>query len=123
MSLTVAQIRCVLAILALTRMEEEVASKNIAKLMGITRPSVHKMLDVLVSKGVLEKEHYGTAKLTERGIELAERLESRKERLLILFSKQFGLSPDESSAAATLLMSGLSEERLNRLECAPIDHR
>lgn len=67
MSLTANQIRCLLAILALTRMDEEVASKNVAKLLGVTKPTVHKALDILVSKGLLVKEHYGSARLSERG--------------------------------------------------------
>lgn len=116
MSLTAYQIRCLLAILALTRMDEELASKNVAKLLGVTKPTVHKALDILVSKGLLEKEHYGSARLSERGMALAEQLEARQERLLLLFSQTFGLSMDESSAAATLLMSELREESLVQLE-------
>lgn len=114
--LTANQIRCLLAILALTRMEEEVASKNVAKLLGVTKPSVHKALEILVNKGLLEKAHYGSAKLTVTGLELAERLEARQESLVLLFSQAFGLTMDESSAAATLLMSELGEESLVKLE-------
>lgn len=114
--LTANQIRCLLAILALTRMEEDVASKNVAKLLGVTKPSVHKALDILVNKGLLEKAHYGSAKLTAAGTELAERLEERQEKLVLLFSQMLGLSMDEGSAAATLLMSELKEESLMKLE-------
>ena len=116
MMLTANQIRCLLAILALTRMEEEVASKNVAKLLGVTKPSVHKALEILVNKGLLEKAHYGTAKLTTAGMELAERLEERQERLVLLFSQSFGLTMDESSLAASLLMSELSETSLAKME-------
>lgn len=116
MSLTANQIRCLLAILALTRMEEEVASKNVAKLLGVTKPSVHKALEILISKGLLEKAHYGSAKLTQAGAELAQKLEERQERLVLLFSQTLGVSMDESSLAASLLMSELSEESLTRLE-------
>ena len=52
---------------------------------------------------------------------LAEQLEARQERLLLLFSQTFGLSMDESSAAATLLMSELREESLVQLESFRID--
>ena len=114
--LTVNQIRCLLAILALTRMEEDVASKNVAKLLGVTKPSVHKALEILVNKGLLEKAHYGSARLTAAGMELAERLEERQEKLVLLFSQTLGLSLDEGSAAATLLMSELKEESLTKLE-------
>ncbi|MBQ4088835.1 MAG: metal-dependent transcriptional regulator, partial [Clostridia bacterium] len=64
MNLTANQMRCLLAILSLTRMNEEVASKNVARLLGVTRPSVHKALDILAGKELIEKAHYGAAKLT-----------------------------------------------------------
>lgn len=116
MSLTANQIRCLLAVLALTRMEEEVASKNVAKLLGVSKPSVHKALDILVGKGLLEKEPYGAAKLTPAGLETARHLEEHQERLLLMFSQTFGLTMDESSVAATVLLSELKEESLLLLE-------
>ncbi len=116
MSLTANQMRCLLAILALTRVDEEVASKSVAKLLGVIRPTVHKALDILMNKGLLEKEHYGSAHLTEQGLALAEQLEMRQERLILLFCRTFDLPMDESCIAATLLMSGLSEESPTRLE-------
>lgn len=105
-----------IAILSLTRMEEDVASKNIARMLGVTRPSVHKTLDILVGKGLLEKEHYGSARLTPAGEILAKQLEERRDCLLLMFCRQFGLSMDEGNAAATLLMSELKEESLEKLE-------
>ena len=116
MTLTATQIRCLIAILTLTRMNEEVASKNIAKLLGVTRPSVHKTLDILVAKGLLEKEHCGAARLSAQGEVLAVQLEERRDRLFLLFSQRYGLSLDESSIAATVLMSELKEESLKKLE-------
>lgn len=44
MNLTANQIRFLLAVLSLTAMDEDIASKNIARILGITRPSVHGML-------------------------------------------------------------------------------
>ena len=43
MNLTVNQIRFLLAVLSLTAMDENIASKNIARILGVTRPSVHGM--------------------------------------------------------------------------------
>ena len=55
MKLSSTQIRCLLAILSLTRMHEEVASKNVAKLLGVSRPSVHKTLDILCRDGFIDR--------------------------------------------------------------------
>ncbi len=118
MMLTANQIRCLLAVLALARMEEDVASKDVAKLLGVSKPSVHKALDILVDKGLLEKKPYSTSRLTRTGYDLAVRLEARKERLFLLFSQTYGLSLDESSLAATVLLSSLKDESLDKLDSA-----
>lgn len=54
--------------------------------------------------------------LTPDGIALARALEERREKLELLFSRRLGLPMDEAAAAALLLMSGLQEESLARLE-------
>ena len=116
MKLTVTQLRCLLAVYALTGMREEVASKSVAKLLDVSRPTVHNMLDTLLRTGLLEKQPYGAARLTPDGLALGQRLEARREKLVLLFSRGLGLPMDEAAAAALLLMSGLKEESLARLE-------
>ena len=116
MRLTDAQIRCLLALLSLTRCGEEIASKDVSKVLGVSRPSVHRMLEILGRAELTEKKPYGAVRLTQKGMRLAEELEARRDRLLLLFSRRFGLSMDQSAAAATLLLSGLEEESLRRLE-------
>lgn len=116
MKLTVTQLRCLLAVYALSSMREEVASKNVAKLLDVSRPAVHNMLDMLLRIGLLEKQPYGAARLTPDGVALARTLEERREKLALLFSRRFGLPMDEAAAAALLLMCGLQEESLARLE-------
>lgn len=115
MKLTQTQIRCLLAILALTRMEEGVASKDVAKLMGVSRPSVHKTLDILCREGVVEKEPYGDVCLTNAGRQVIEGIEADLEGLFILFSRKFGLAPDESNTAAVLLISEMKPESIRKL--------
>lgn len=116
--MTCSQIRCLLAILALKRMREEVASKDIAKLLGVSRPSVHRLLESLCTVGMIAKEPYGSVKLTPTGEAEALLLEERRDKLTVTLSRHFGLSPDEGSAAAALLMSELKEESLLAMENA-----
>ena len=118
MRLTDAQIRCLLALLSLTRLGEAIASKDVSRVLGVSRPSVHRMLENLGKAGLTEKKPYGAVKLTEEGFHLAEELEARRDRLLLLFARRFGLSMDQSALAATLLLSGLNEESLAPLEAA-----
>ena len=114
--MTAAQIRCLLALRALNQLSEKVASKDIARLIGISRPSVHRLLEALAAEGMISKEPYGTVELTELGQETAKTLEARKERLTLIFARVFGLPMDEGAAGAILLMSGLKEESLQAME-------
>ena len=118
MPLTVTQIRCLLALYSLLPVSEEIASKDAAKLLGVTKPAVHRLLDLLGKAGLTEKEHYGAVRLTETGLARAADLQRHKENLYLIFFKKFGLPPDECSLASTLLISGLKEESLQMLEAA-----
>ena len=115
MKITQTQIRCLLAILALKRMEEGVASKDVAKLMGVSRPSVHKTLDILCREGIVAKEPYGDICFTPEGRQMIETIEGDLESLFLMFSREFGLDPDESNTAAILLISELKPESIRKL--------
>jgi len=118
MVLTSAQNQCLLALLALSRTGSDIASKDIAAWLGISRPSVHKRLEMLLADGLVVKTPYSKVRLSESGIKVAEELERRGRNLLRLFSEEIGLGPAESSAAVTLLMSSLSDESFQKFEDA-----
>lgn len=116
MNLTVNQIRFLLAFLSLTIMGEDVASKNIARILGVTRPSVHGMLAQMIERGFIEKARNGRARLTEEGLSVAQALEARRNKLMLLFIRRDALPMDEALIAATSLMGVLREESLQALE-------
>ena len=116
MNLTVNQIRFLLAVLSLATMGEDVASKNIARILGVTRPSVHGMLEQMIERGLIEKAHYGKARLTDEGLAVAQALEARRDQLMLLFIRRDGFPMDEALIAATSLMGALKEESLQALE-------
>ena len=108
-------IRCLLAVLALSDAYEKIFSKDVAHLLGVKRPTIHRSLQLLVEKGMIEKELYGDVFLTEKGRAMARTLETRRDDLALLFARQFGLSPEESVKAATVLMSELTPESLDKI--------
>ena len=116
MNLTANQIRFLLAVLSLSSMGEGVASKNIAHLLGVTRPSVHGMLEQMIERGFIEKARYGRARLTAEGLAVAQALEARRDKLMLLFIRRDALAMDEALIAATSLMGALREESLLALE-------
>ena len=87
------------------------------KLLGISKPSVHNALVALEDKGFIVKQHYGASVLTQTGEKIARELDERRTGLMMLFNRQFSLSPDQADLAAMLLICGLNEESLEKLEC------
>ena len=108
--MSVSLIRCLLAVLALSE-----TCDAVAHLLGVKRPTIHRSLQLLVEKGMIEKELYGDVFLTEKGRAMARTLETRRDDLALLFARQFGLSPEESVKAAFALMSELSDESLEKI--------
>lgn len=68
MLLTASQERYLLAIYELTSKGGEVSSSEIADLLGVSRPSVSRMLNTLAREKMLEKERYGLVRLTDLGM-------------------------------------------------------
>ena len=108
-------IRCLLAVLALSDAYEKIFSKDGARLLGVKRPTVHRSLTVLQEKNLITKELYGDVHLTDAGRALAQELETRRDDLTIHLTDAFGLSPEESVKAATVLMSELTPESLDKI--------
>ncbi len=123
-------IRCLLAVYALSEAYAKIASKDVAHLLGVKRPTVHRSLTVLQEKGLVQKELYGDIHLTEQGRTEAARLEKMRDDLALLLAHRLELPPDEGLKAAFALMSGLNGESLSRLqqmaehsanpECCPV---
>lgn len=108
-------IRCLLAVLALSDAYEKIFSNDVARLLGVKRPTVHRSLTVLQEKNLITKELYGDVHLTDAGRALAQELETRRDDLTIHLTDAFGLSPEESVKAATVLMSELTPESLDKI--------
>lgn len=116
--LSLSQTRCLLAVYSVSELYTRASSKAVCKLLGISKPSVHNALVALEEKGLIEKKPYAAATLTPAGRSLAKLLDGRRERLTVMFSKQYGLSMDQSDLAALQLISSLNEDSLAKLGCA-----
>ena len=113
--MSISLIRCLLAVLALSESFDIVASKDVAHLLGVKRPTIHRSLEMLQQKGMIHKEPYGDIHLTDAGREQAQRMERQRDDLALLFAKRYGLPAEESVRAAFALMSTLSQESLSQL--------
>lgn len=87
-----------------------VRSCDLAKIMGVTTPCVHRVLEQLVEKDVVSKKKYAKVSLTETGNSLAQAHYFSYSALKELFEKKLGASADDAIQAALALVSELEPE-------------
>lgn len=108
-ALTAANIRYLLAIEDLDRDGKGVRCVDVAQALGITKPSVHSMVDRMKDMGLLEKPHYGVIRLTDLGRSTADRYQVYFQTICRHFT-QFLPQRQDVLAAAFALLSELKLE-------------
>lgn len=110
MERTNTHLRYLLAIDSLSRTGEGVRSSEVAASLGVSKPSVARMVGILAEQGLIEKARYGKIALTEQGADLARTYQARirkiAERIPAL---GLDLSEEEASRAAGALADSLPE--------------
>lgn len=113
MELRNTHLRYLLTIYELSQTMLDVGAVEVARTMGVSKPSVTRMLGILMEKGLLVRERYGKIYLTDQGVMLAKKydacVENMKARLPAL---ELDLSEEQLSQTAQLLAVSLSGELL-----------
>lgn len=108
MDITQTNLRYLLAVYELMGNNAGVAAVEVSRRMGVSKPSVTRMLGVLAKRGLLVKEPYGKVRLTERGALLAQEyavcVEMVQRRLPRL---EFSLTDSETAELACVLAAAL----------------
>lgn len=108
--LTAAHVRYLLAIKRLYT-ENGLYSSEIAKELGVTKPTVHNMMDVFLERNYIYKEPQGPVYLTKYGMRVADEYELYYHKIRdVLFSNR-KIDPTAESAICALL-GELSEVNL-----------
>ena len=102
-ALTAANIRYLLAIEDLDRDGKGVRCVDVAQALGITKPSVHSMVDSMKDMGLLEKPHYGVIRLTDLGRSTADRYQVYFQTICRHFTPFLPQRQDVQAAAFALL--------------------
>ena len=113
--ITSAQKRYLFAIYKLGENGNAVYSKDIAAALHVKRPSVSKMLDIPAQAGFIDKEYYGTVRLTKEGAVLANTLYTRYLLLHSFFTAHLGVPEDDAIADALVCLCDLSENSIERI--------
>lgn len=111
MELTAAHLRYLLAIYEVAQTHLDVSSRSIAEKLGVTKPSVVRVLNLLMERRMIVKAPYGKIYLTDRGIYVARLVQQKLELILANFPP-LGLELDEGERrAAALAMAAALPER------------
>ena len=110
MELTPAHLRYLLAIYEVSQTHLDICSRSIAEKLNVTKPSVVRIMNLLMDHGMIVKEHYGKIYLTDRGIFVATAVKEQLETVLANFPPvKIDLTEEERCAAALALTSALPE--------------
>ena len=107
MELTNTNIRYLLAIYDLSLVRLEVSSKDLARVLSVSRASVTSMLTSLIDKNLVDKERYGKIHLTGPGRTLARELAGQAGQLARDLQSRMELSGEEAWKAACAAVSEL----------------
>jgi Mn-dependent DtxR family transcriptional regulator len=94
----------------------QVRSIDIARALGVSRASVNKSLGALKEQGLVEHEHYGDVKLTERGLRVARQVRARHNALKSFLSDVLGVEPETAENDACRMEHAISRETAAKLE-------
>ena len=101
MQLTAAHLRYLLAIYEVSRTHLDISSRSIAEKLGVTKPSVVRIMNLLMERGMIVKEHYGKIYMTDRGIFVAREVQAQLDRILQNFPPvKLELTDEEREALA-----------------------
>lgn len=105
------------AILNVADDSQEARSKDIARVLGVAKPSVTGAVQALREKGLANYEPYGGITLTAHGRAVAEEV-ARKHRVLTsFFVGVLGVDDQEAQRAACKAEHALGPEIIGRLLC------
>lgn len=110
MELTSAHLRYLLAIYEVSQTHLDISSRSIAEKLGVTKPSVVRIMNLLMERGMIVKEHYGKIYMTDRGIWVAKQVDQELKTILTHFPPvSESLSEEERFTAALAMTSALPE--------------
>ena len=91
-----------------------IRSIDVAQKLGVTKPSVSYATKQLRENGYITMDHANFIVLTDKGMEIAQRIYAR-HRVLTDFFLSLGVSEETASADACRVEHDLSEETFNAL--------
>ena len=115
MNLCAGQYRYLLCIYRLQRQRGRIRCVDIAADLGVTRPSVSKMMKCMLRMELVEPEYCEAVRLTPRGAELAARLDEDYDLTYAFFRRILRLSPADAKEHAFQFLTDYPETTVKKL--------
>jgi DtxR family transcriptional regulator, Mn-dependent transcriptional regulator len=88
---------------------------DIARELGVSKPSVHAALHELERRGLIEHEHYGEVFLSPAGKDASAEIRRRHGLLASFLRKVVGVGPEIAERDACRIEHYLSKETMDRI--------
>lgn len=115
MNLCAGHYRYLLCIYRLQKERKRIRCVDIASDLGVTRPSVSKMMKCMLRLELVEPEYCEAVRLTPHGTELAAQLDKDYEMTYAFFRRILRLSPAEAKEHAFLFLSDFPQTTVKKL--------
>lgn len=103
------------AVLALSEKHEKVRTTDVARRLGVSKPSVTRAMRNLSEGGYIEQEAYGDIRLTEKGRIKASQVYFRHKTITTFLHEILGVDPEVAEADACLIEHDISNETMEKL--------
>lgn len=88
---------------------------DIAEKLKLTKPSVHRMIEALSARGLVDKAKYGTVFMTEEGRRLAAQYAAYFNAVFHFLSQKLCLQPQNAQNAAIALLAEIPDEQIDNV--------
>jgi DtxR family transcriptional regulator, Mn-dependent transcriptional regulator len=88
---------------------------DIARELGVSKPSVHAALHELERRGLIQHEHYGEVFLSPAGKEASAEIRRRHDLLTAFLRNVVGVGPETAERDACRIEHYLSKETMDRI--------
>lgn len=115
MELCTGQYRYLLSIYRLTREKRRIRCVDIANDLGVTRPSVSKMMKCMVRMELVEPDYCESVRLTEKGLGLAQNFNQDYDMVYAFFRRMLRLTPAEAKEHSFQFLSAFPQTTVQKL--------
>ena len=107
-----AHLRYLMAIYSIAQKNRDIPSVEVARVLGVSKPAVARMLKQLMEKGLIVKKPYGCIYLTDKGIFLARNYQAQLDLVRDHFPDTgLDLTPEEVERVVDAAVAALPQER------------